>query len=62
MEIKGYKTIILNVLGSILPVLEATDMTALITDPKMWTWYVLGMAIANAVMRAFTDTPILKSK
>ncbi len=57
---KGWKTITLNVLGSILPVLEATDMTTIITDPKMWTWYALGLTVANAVLRAFTDTPVGK--
>lgn len=54
---KGYRTMIVNVLFMVVPILEMTEMTAII--PKEYLpWYVLGVAIVNMVLRTLTTTPV----
>ncbi len=58
---KGYRTLTLNLSGGAIAALEATDMTTVIT-PEMMGWFALFMAIANTVLRFFTDTKVAESK
>jgi len=57
--IKGWKTVIFNILAAILPVLEVVDLTDVLGDSGM---AIYGAVIAgiNLVLRSLTDTPIFK--
>ena len=55
--LKGWKTIIFNVLSAIFGVLESTDFTNVI--PAEFQGYVITfIAIVNIYLRAQTNTPI----
>lgn len=55
--LKGYRTIILNALASVLPVLELTEWYAVLPDD--WVpYYVLALALLNMWMRSITTTPV----
>lgn len=57
---KGWKTIVFNVLAAILPVLETADLTDVL-GPQGMAIYAGAITIANIVLRAFTNTPIGKA-
>ena len=61
---KGYRTIIFNVLSAILPVMEITEITNLITiyGGSIAAGYVLFVTVGNAVLRFLTDTKIGENK
>lgn len=54
----GWKTIIFNVLTAVVGVLMATDFTTVVSDPKTAGYVVMGISIANMVLRAVTSTPV----
>lgn len=54
---KGYKTVIFNVLAAIVPVLEVSG-TDLGLDGTGLAIYGLGVTIANLVLRFLTTTPV----
>ncbi|MEM8713533.1 MAG: hypothetical protein AAGG01_21525 [Planctomycetota bacterium] len=55
--LKGYRTMILNALASVLPVLELTEWYAVLPDG--WVpYYVLALALLNMWMRSITTTPV----
>lgn len=55
--LKGYKTVIFNVLAAIFGVLEVTDFTNII--PADWQGAVITVIAAiNMLLRANTNTPI----
>lgn len=58
---KGYKTFLFNTAATILPILEATDLTDTIGTQGM-QFYGLGIAIVNLVLRFFTTTPVFQKK
>lgn len=54
---KGWRTIVFNVLAAIVPVLELTELRAVI--PADWLpWYMLGVVLANMALRYVTTTPV----
>ena len=59
--IKGYKTVLFNVLAAIMPVLEVSGQD-LGLDGNAMAVYALGVVIGNAVLRYFTTTAIGKSE
>lgn len=54
---KGYKTIIFNVLAAVAPVLETAGVD-LGLEGNALTAYAFGVAIVNLVLRFFTSTPV----
>jgi hypothetical protein len=58
---KGWRTILANLLFAVLPVLELTELRAVI--PPAWLpWYALGVVLANMVLRAVTSTKMGRGK
>lgn len=54
---KGWRTIAFNVLAAIVPILELTELRAVI--PAEWLpWYMLGVVLANMALRYVTTTPM----
>jgi len=54
---KGYRTIIFNVLASLLPIMDLTEVHNLI--PETWLpWYAIAVAIGNVYLRSITTTPV----
>lgn len=56
---KGWRTVAANILFAILPVLELTEFRDVL-PPDWLPWYVLGVALANLMLRAVTTTPVGK--
>jgi len=63
---KGWRTIIINVLLSILPLIEVVgtllnmpEMRGVI-PPEYLPWYGLAVAIINMILRKLTTTPLGK--
>lgn len=59
--IKGWKTVVFNVLASIMPVLEVAGVDLGLEGDKL-ALYGLGVTVANIVLRYFTSTAIGKSE
>jgi hypothetical protein len=55
--LKGYRTIIANVLLSVLPILELAEVRDVMPDDWL-PWYALGLALANVALRYITTTPV----
>lgn len=60
-DLKGFRTIIFNILGSVIPVLQTTDLATILT-PSQMAIYTLLIGIGNLVLRTFTDTKIFQPK
>ena len=58
---KGWKTVLFNVLAAIVPVLEVSG-TDLGLDGTGLAVYGLGVTVANLVLRFLTSTPVFKSE
>ncbi|PCI53453.1 MAG: hypothetical protein COB36_12360 [Alphaproteobacteria bacterium] len=58
---KGFKTVIFNSLGSIMPILEVSGITGVLEGDAL-KWYIIGMAVANIVLRFMTTTAVGKSE
>ncbi len=54
---KGYKTVLFNILAAIMPVLEASGQDLGLEGDKL-AYYALGVTIGNIILRFFTDTKI----
>lgn len=54
---KGYRTLIFNIIGAILPVLETADLTNVLGLQGM-ALYGLALTVGNVVLRFFTTTPV----
>lgn len=54
---KGYRTVIFNVLAAILPVLEASGQDLGLTGQNL-AYYGLAVTVGNIVLRFFTTTPV----
>jgi hypothetical protein len=57
---KGYRTLIFNILSAILGVLAATDPSGLGLTENQSGVLVTGVAVGNILLRAITTTPIGK--
>lgn len=55
--LKGYKTVIFNILAAIIPVLEVSG-AELGLEGQGLALYGLAVTIGNIVLRFFTNTPI----
>lgn len=56
---KGYRTMIVNGLAMILPVLSLSEWYQIL--PAEWLpWYGLGLAVINMYLRSVTTTPVGK--
>jgi membrane associated rhomboid family serine protease len=58
--LKGYKTILFNLLAALVPLLELTEMRGVIPDNYL-PIYMLAVAMGNLYLRTVTTTPIGKS-
>lgn len=58
-KLKGWKTVLINVALTIIPVLELSEFANVLPDEYL-KWYALGMAIVNIWLRAVTSTPMGK--
>lgn len=63
---KGWRTLILNGAASVLPVMELVGTVANIPEMRQivpaeyWPVYMVGLTIANGVLRKYTNTAIGK--
>lgn len=57
--LKGYKTIIFNMLAAVVPLMELTELKAVIPDNYL-PFYVLAIALGNLYLRSVTTTPVGK--
>lgn len=55
--LKGWRTVLANILFAVLPLLELTEWRQVL-PPDWLPWYVLGVAVANMVLRSMTTTPM----
>ena len=57
--LKGYKTIIFNMLAAVVPLMELTELKAVIPDNYL-PFYVLAIAMGNLYLRSVTTTAVGK--
>ena len=60
MVLKGWKTVIFNVITALVGVAEATDWTGLIGDPAAG-YALIAVAMVNTILRFVTTTPVGKA-
>ena len=54
---KGFRTIIANILMAVVPIMELTEFRDVL--PVEWIpWYALGMVFVNIALRYVTTTPV----
>jgi hypothetical protein len=58
-KLKGYRTILVNVLMTIMPILEMTELLSVLPDGWQ-NWYAIAMAVINLWLRSITTTPMGK--
>jgi hypothetical protein len=58
---KGYRTILANVLFAVVPVLSLTEWMSVIPASYLPYW-MLFVAVANVLLRAITTTPVGQGK
>lgn len=56
---KGYKTVVFNLLAAAVPLMELTELQAVIPSNYL-PFYVLAVALGNLYLRAVTTTPVGK--
>lgn len=54
---KGYRTIVANVLFAVLPVVELTEFRDVL-PPDWLPWYSLAVVLANMALRLVTTTKV----
>lgn len=55
--LKGYRTMVVNAVASVLPILEMTELVNVL--PSEWLpWYALIVALLNMYMRSITTTAL----
>ena len=54
---KGYRTLLVNILALVLPVLEMTEITSAVPD-EFLPYYAILLATANVILRLMTTTPV----
>jgi len=60
--LKGWRTILFSILLATVGVLEATDWAEIIPDGPEKGWYILGISLIVAWLRAITTTPIFRGE
>ena len=58
---KGFKTVIFNIVAAILPVLEVSGAELGLEGDKL-ALYALAVTIGNVILRFVTTTPVGKSE
>jgi hypothetical protein len=58
-KLKGYRTILVNVLMTIMPLLEMSEVLDVMPDGWQ-NWYAIAMAVINLWLRSITTTPMGK--
>lgn len=58
-KLKGWRTIVVNVLASIVPILELTEVKNVMPDEWL-QWYALGLVLINMYLRWRTTSPVGK--
>jgi hypothetical protein len=58
-KLKGYRTILVNVFMSIMPILEMSELLQVMPDGWQ-NWYAIAMAVINLWLRSITTTPMGK--
>lgn len=58
-KLKGYRTVLVNVLLTIMPVLEMSEILEVMPDGWQ-NWYAIAMAVINLWLRSITTTPMGK--
>jgi hypothetical protein len=54
---KGYRTVIVNILTTVLPITALAQWQDVI-PAQYWPYYILFVAILNIVLRSITTTPV----
>ncbi len=54
---KGYRTLLVNILALVLPVLEMTEITSVVPT-EFLPYYAILLATANVILRLMTTTPV----
>lgn len=57
--LKGYKTVIFNTIAALVPLMELTELKAVVPDNYM-PYYILVVALGNLYLRMVTTTPLGK--
>lgn len=57
--VKGWKTVIFNVLAAVVPILEMTELKGTVPEEYL-PLYVLVVALGNVYLRSITTTPMGK--
>ncbi len=58
---KGYRTLALNILAVIAGLSDIAGFTAIVTGPY-GIWFMIAVAVANAILRWDTDTKVLSKE
>jgi hypothetical protein len=58
-KLKGYRTILVNTLLTVMPILEMTELLSVLPDGWQ-NWYAIAMAVINLWLRSITTTPMGK--
>jgi hypothetical protein len=58
-KLKGYRTILVNTLLTVMPILEMTELLSVLPDGWQ-NWYAIAMAVINLWLRSITTTPLGK--
>lgn len=59
-KLKGYRTVLVNTLLTIMPILEMTELLSVLPDGWQ-NWYAIAMAVINLWLRSITTTPMGKN-
>ena len=58
-KLKGYRTVLVNILMTIMPILEMSEVLDVMPDGWQ-SWYTILFAIINLWLRSITTTPMGK--
>lgn len=56
--IKGWKTVVFNVVTAAVGALAVMDAGAFTNDPQVLGWIIAGQSVINIILRAITNTPV----
>lgn len=59
-SLKGWRTIILNTIATIVPILSLTEVAAIV-PPEYMPHYTLIVVLLNMALRGKTTTPIFRA-
>lgn len=54
---KGYRTILINILSAVASILEVSDITNYLNDTQA-LYFMVGLAVINIALRLITTTPV----